>query len=336
MFGSGKIQMLQSQLRDAEDRLDKVTREKDSLAQQLSAANAKIAQLESQLEDFDLEQLKEQAKASHAEYEGLKELYARKVKEFDDTKEEKEQAFARESALSRHNLENEIRDNREANRAYVSGTVRQFSESYNYYLNQIKLMMDALGDVAARTGEKLFSGIDESQNLMLSIGQEMSEKLNAETDGLRDEEKGLVLIANAEAVDSQLPQEVEVIPAEEEELAGEESSEPVGEAAEAEEVIEEAAADADGEAAETVEEAVDLAEAAEEAAADAAECACEEADELAEAADAAAADAIECACEEAGELAETAGEAVSDAVEEAAEGAETFAEDALDAAKEGF
>ena len=64
-----------------------------------------MAELEAQLNDFDLEQAKEAARASRAEYEGLRELYTRKNKEFDDSIEEQEQSFARESALKRHNLD---------------------------------------------------------------------------------------------------------------------------------------------------------------------------------------------------------------------------------------
>ena len=48
--------------------------------------------------------------------------------------------FARDQALQRHNLENEIRDNRQANQEYVANTVKTFGESYNYYLNQIKVV----------------------------------------------------------------------------------------------------------------------------------------------------------------------------------------------------
>ena len=261
MFGSGKIQMLQSQLRDANDRLDRVAREKSDLEQQLSAAavkfsdleqkftaaNEKISELESKLADFDLEKLKEEARTSQAEFEGLKDLYSRKVKEFDDTLEEKEQAFAREAAVSRHNLENEIHDNREANQAYVSGAVRRFSESYNFYLNQIRLLMDALGEVAARTGESLFSGIDENKDPMLTIGQEISARLTAETDDLRSEEKGLVLIANAEDIDNQLTPAVDSFASEAEEEDTpysteylEETEAPVEEPSGYSEVVEEA------------------------------------------------------------------------------------------------
>ena len=211
MFGSGKkIQALESQLRDAEEKLDKVTREKNDLDQQLSSARGKISELEAKFEDFDLEQLKDQARAIQAEFTGLRDLYAKKISDFEAEKEGKEEEFARESAIARRNLQTEIDNNRRENEAYVSDTVRRFSESYNFYLNQIRLLMDALGDVATQTGQALFAGASEGQDLMLTMGQEMSSKLNAQTDDLRGEEDaGLILISNAENVESTISQEAE-------------------------------------------------------------------------------------------------------------------------------
>ena len=150
MFGSKKIQELEARVRELTDSLSKQQAENADLTQQLDSARSRIASMEAQLMDFDLEQAKEQAKASQAEYEGLKELYTRKTREFDEYKEGEEQRFARDQALQRHNLENEIRDNRQANQDFVTNTVKTFGESYNYYLNQIKVLMDALGNVATR------------------------------------------------------------------------------------------------------------------------------------------------------------------------------------------
>ena len=156
MFGSKKIQELEDQVRELTERLSKQQAENADLTQQLDSAKNRIAGMEAQLMDFDLEQAKEAAKASRAEFEGLKDLYSRKNREFDEFKEEEEQRFARDQALQRHNLENEIRDNRQANQEYVANTVKTFGESYNYYLNQIKVLMDALSQVTERAGKNLF------------------------------------------------------------------------------------------------------------------------------------------------------------------------------------
>lgn len=225
MFGSAKLQNLEARIHSLESQLQQEVQEKLSALQKLENAQQKVAELEARLADTDLEQLKEDARASKAEFEGLKDLYAQKIQAFDSSKEDQEQAFAKEAALKRHNLENEIRDNRQANQDYVSSTVKTFSESYNYYLNQIKLLMDALGDVASRTGEALFAGSNE--DLKAKIGQQMADKLKAETDPLRNDTGDLILIGTAE----------EAAPAEEaeEEPIGEPAEEPAEEAAPAEE-----------------------------------------------------------------------------------------------------
>ena len=177
MFGKKQIQALESQLQDVQAQLSQATKENSSLTEQLEAANRRIASLEEQLQDFDLEKATEEALAMKAEYEGLRELYKQKNQEFDDSREEKEQTFARDQAIQRHNLENEIRDNRQANQEYVAKTVRTFGQSYNYYLSQIKTLMDALSNVAAQTGETLFAG--ENADLQDRFGTQMQEYLKA-------------------------------------------------------------------------------------------------------------------------------------------------------------
>ena len=201
MFGSNRVQSLESQVRDLKDKLDREMREKNDLSQQLQSARNKISDLEKQLVSTDLEQLKEEARQSRAEYEGLKELYSKKIQAFDDDKEEKEQAFARQAALERYNLDNEIKNNRQSNEEFVSSTVRTFSESYNYYLNQIKLLMDALGKVASSTGEALFS--QENEDLKASFGLRMAEELRSGMDTLKQEDGDLLLIGNQEAAVSE-------------------------------------------------------------------------------------------------------------------------------------
>ena len=244
MFGSKKIQELEARLGELQSRLEAVTGERDQFSRQLESANGRIAELEAQLNDFDLEQLKEEAKSSRAEYEGLRELYARKNKEFDDSVEQEEQAFAREQALKRHNLENEIRDNRQANQDYVASTVKTFGESYNYYLNQIKVLMDALGNVATRTGEALFAG--ENGDLKARFGSQMRDMLKSGADALGGGDGDLVLIGTSEETEEPVEAAEEFF--DEAEEAAEEGLEAAGECLEdaeedaeaAEEVIEEA------------------------------------------------------------------------------------------------
>ena len=206
MFGSGKIKELESQLAQLQSKLDTFTQENGRLTQELESARGRVSELEAQLNDFDLAALKEEARASKAEYEGLKELYARKNKDFDESVEEEEQKFAREAALQRFNLDNEIRDNCQANQDYVTSTVKTFGESYNYYRNQIKLLMDALGDVASQTGAALFAGGND--DLKARIGHQMREKLRIGADALKGEGGDALLIGSND--EEELPVEAAV------------------------------------------------------------------------------------------------------------------------------
>ena len=193
MFGSKKIEELEARVRELTESLSKQQAENAELTQQLDSAKSRIADMEAQLMDFDLAQAKEEARASRAEFEGLKDLYSRKNREFDEYKEEEEQRFARDQALQRHNLENEIRDNRQANQEYVANTVKTFGESYNYYLNQIKVLMDALGNVATRTGAALFQG--ESADLRSSFGHQMRDLLKSGVEAFDEDGEKLVVEA---------------------------------------------------------------------------------------------------------------------------------------------
>lgn len=215
MFGSKKIQELEDRVRELTESLSRQQSENASLTQQLDTASSRIREMEAQLKDFDLERAREEAKASRAEFEGLKDLYTRKNREFDEYKEEEEQRFARDQALQRHNLENEIRDNRQANQEYVTSTVKTFGESYNYYLGQIKVLLDALGNVATRTGETLFSG--GNADLRASFGHQMRDLLKSGVDAFNDEEE---LVVEAEdAPEEAVPEEAEA--------AGNAAEEPV-------------------------------------------------------------------------------------------------------------
>lgn len=230
MFGSKKIQELEDRVRELTESLGKQQSENASLTQQLDSASRRILEMEAQLNDFDLEKAKEEAKASQAEFEGLKDLYTRKNREFDEYKEEEEQRFARDQALQRHNLENEIRDNRQANQEYVTSTVKTFGESYNYYLGQIKVLLDALGNVATRTGETMFSG--GNADLRASFGHQMRDLLKS---GVDDFDDGEELVVEAEEI-HEAPVEAAPVDAGEEPAeaapvdAGEEPLEPLEEA----------------------------------------------------------------------------------------------------------
>ena len=221
MFGSKKIQEMEARVRELTESLSQKQAENADLTQRLESANSRIAEMEAQLKDFDLEQAKEAAKASRAEFEGLRELYTRKNREFDEFKEEEEQRFARDQALQRHNLENEIRDNRQANRDYVTSTVKTFGESYNYYLNQIKVLMDALGNVATRTGEALFSG--ENDDLKSRFGHQMRDLLKSGVDAFDGDDEDNLVVEDEEVAE---PEEVVEAPAEAEEPTEAEAEEP--------------------------------------------------------------------------------------------------------------
>ena len=192
MFGSGKIKELEARLSEMSGKLGTLTKEKENLQQELNRAREKVSSLEEKLKASESEALNRELKGSIAEYEGLKELYQRKNEEFDTSRKDREEEFARKAATDRFNLENEIQDNRQANRDYVTRTVKTFNESYQYYLNQIRMLMDALGEVTARVGEGLFTG--EEDDLKAKIGQQMAEKLKEDTDPLRGTNNGDLIL----------------------------------------------------------------------------------------------------------------------------------------------
>ena len=171
-------------------------KEKSALEKEKDGLEQEKAALAEQLEDRDLEELRHQAKATLAEYEGLKELYARKIQEFDASREGKEAEFARQAAMDRFNLENEISENRRANEEFVSSTVQTFSETFNYYLNQIRLLTDALGKVASETGGNLFSA--DLEHLRANFGHDMISALKSETVGLQEDSGNRILIGSSE------------------------------------------------------------------------------------------------------------------------------------------
>ncbi len=272
MFGGKKLQEANAQLDALRRELDREKSARAEAEKQLSNVRSKVSELEAKLKDTDLEQLKEKAKESIAEYGGLKDLYSRKISDFDNSREEQEQAFAREAALQRHSLENEIRDNRQANQDFVASTVKTFSESYNYYLNQIKTLMDALGNVAARTGSALFEA--GNGDLKEHFGLQMVEELKSGLDGMQNEAGDRILIGAAEEAPAAAEEAAECCEeaaeccceeaekaaeccCEEVKEAAEEAAECCGEAAEAAECCCEEVKEAAGEAAEEIAEAAD-------------------------------------------------------------------------------
>ena len=264
MFGSRKKE-LESRVNDLKGAQKTLSDERDALKKQLDEALKKIdaleknaAEMEEKLASSESEILKKELNGTIAEYEGLRELYARKNQEFDEDKETREEEFARKAAADRFNLENEIRESKESHEKYVSSTVRSFTESYNYYLNQIKLLMDALGEVAAQAGEKLFS--EPEEDLKTRLGRQMAEKLKEETDPLRNDEGDLILIgAEARIEENEAGKEIEE---EIEETEAEEKAEEIDAVEEAEEEIEdfEEAEGVNEETAEEIAEDVEKAE----------------------------------------------------------------------------
>ena len=196
MFGSKKSQIFEAQANELKKKLEQEIKHSKELESQLQNAKEKISSLEKQIADSEQETLKRELNASKAEYEGLKDLYVRKNQEFDDSVGQREEEFARNAARQRKDLENEISDNRQENREYVTGAIQSFSESYNYYLNQIRVLMDALSDVATKTGKALFTG--EADDLKANFGLSMAEEIRSRTDALRNHAGDVLLIGGQE------------------------------------------------------------------------------------------------------------------------------------------
>jgi len=196
MFGSSKTTNLEMRIQHLQESLDKMTEEKKKVENDLVNAKAKIADLEDKLSKTDLEQLKKETKETLAEYEGLKELYLKKNQDFDSSLQTKEENYAKEESLARHHLKEEIVQTKRDTEKAVSDTVSTFSETYNYYLNQIKVLMDTLGNVATSTGKQLFSG--EAVDLKTEFGRQMVNALKQGTDTLPQGSGDRILIGTSE------------------------------------------------------------------------------------------------------------------------------------------
>lgn len=270
--------------------------------QKLEEAQGKIASLEKQLEESEGAALKKKAQDTIVEYEGLKELYTQKTKEIEANRETVEEGFAREAAVKRRDLEDEIRTNREDNQNMVAETVKTFAGSYSYYLNQIRALMDAMSQAAKETGESLFTG--EGGDIKERFGERILEHLHNDSDALKEGTGDILLIGQKEP--EHKAEEIDEGAEEASEEACEAAEEAVEETCEAPEEVQEETCEAAEESCETFQEAAE--EAQEETAAaenEAAEEACEATEETT------------AAVEEAFKLAEEAAEETDGTVEEA-------------------
>ena len=173
------------------------------LEQSLSEEQAKAAGLEKALADAqarisELEAKIEQDRLTRLEYEGLRDLYSQKVKQFNDTLEEKEEKFAKEEAVKRYKLDNEIQKNRQDNQVFVSDTIKSFYECIQFYLIQVKQLVETIGEVTLQTGQGLFDENNAGCDLRSVISQQISEILQNKNAALGGEEDGLIMFANKE------------------------------------------------------------------------------------------------------------------------------------------
>lgn len=208
---SSKAASLEKQVEDLElrrqedqQKLDSSAQDNEKLTQELETERGKVSELETELHKFDdAKHLMEEAQDSKDEYDCLKGLYLNKRQEFEDGMEAKERAFAEETAQKRASLDEEIRSCRQANQKYVTSSVKAFAESYNYYLNQIKLLMDTLSAVATQTGEKLFAG--DNGDLKARIGHQIQERLTSGADSLKSD--GDLLLFGSAKEEKEAPEE---------------------------------------------------------------------------------------------------------------------------------
>ena len=172
------LEVAESKNSELQEKLSAATANNEDLEQKLGAAYQNISELEAKLCDTDFEVLKEQERVTLVELEGLRELYTKKIQDFDNSIEERQEAIEKENSIQRYNLEKEIEEDRQANQEYVSNTVKEFGESFNYYLDQVKVLMNALSHVATKTGENLFK--EKEKKLKTILGEAVAEELSGE------------------------------------------------------------------------------------------------------------------------------------------------------------
>jgi chromosome segregation ATPase len=172
------LEVAESKNSELQEKLSAATANNEDLEQKLGAAYQNISELEAKLCDTDFEALKEQERVTLVELEGLRELYTKKIQDFDNSIEERQEAIEKENSIQRYNLEKEIEEDRQANQEYVSNTVKEFGESFNYYLDQVKVLMNALSHVATKTGENLFK--EKEKKLKTILGEAVAEEISGE------------------------------------------------------------------------------------------------------------------------------------------------------------
>ena len=185
------LEVAESKNSELQEKLSAATANNEDLEQKLGAAYQNISELEAKLCDTDFEALKEQERVTLVELEGLRELYTKKIQDFDNSIEERQEAIEKENSIQRYNLEKEIEEDRQANQEYVSNTVKEFGESFNYYLDQVKVLMNALSHVATKTGENLFK--EKEKKLKTILGEAVAEEISGEA----LDPDGVVLIKGA-------------------------------------------------------------------------------------------------------------------------------------------
>ena len=249
MFNS-KQREFEMRMEHLKESMDKLGEEKKGVEKNLEKAKARISELEEKLAQTEVESLRKEARETLAEAQGLKELYLRKNEDFDSNMQAESENYAKEEVRARRKFNEELAQQKKDTEEYVGDTVETFSETYNYYLNQIKVLMDALGQVATKTGKHLFSG--EEVDLKTEFGRRMMRALKQEAETLPQEGGNRVLFG---------------APEEEEEKKEEPKAEEVkAEEAEAAEAVEAVEAVAAAEAVEAAATAAAVEAAAEEAA----------------------------------------------------------------------
>jgi hypothetical protein len=213
MFGNRKkLEELDQEVSVYKKQMETAAQEKHELMSKLKSAEDRIKDLEEQLKDNDLKKLKKKAKQSAVEFEGLKELYTEKIREFEETRETKEEEFAKESAIKRNDLLEEIQENRENNQQIIKNTVNDFAGSYLYYMDQIRMLMDALTQAAAETGSTLFKA--EGGDVKQRFGASIAEHLKNDVRALEQSRGDRLLIDAVDKEETEESDEEEVEPEE--------------------------------------------------------------------------------------------------------------------------
>ncbi|MBR0268289.1 MAG: hypothetical protein IJQ71_12755 [Clostridia bacterium] len=195
MFNS-KEKEFELRIEHLKESMDKLAEDKKGVEKDLEKARAKIAELEEKLAQSEVETLKKKTQETLAEYRSLKEQYQQKIQEFDSSLQEKEENYAMEAVRARGQFEEDIAQGKQDTEKYVAENVETFTETFNYYLEQIKALVDALGHVASASGRQLFSG--EEADRKTEFGCRMISALKEETEALPQGDGNRILFASPE------------------------------------------------------------------------------------------------------------------------------------------